>query len=58
MDVPPAAMLKAEGDQRIVYTADAAGVIWVSNTGTNDILYSGAVSRGDRLVLDPEATML
>ena len=58
MDVPPAAMLKAEGDQRIVYTADAAGVIWVSNTGTNDILYSGAVSRGDRLVLDPEANRL
>jgi len=57
-DVPPAAVLKTAGDQRIVYTADAAGVVWVSNTGTNDILYSGAVSRGDRLVLDPAANRL
>lgn len=57
-DVPPAAVLKTEGDQRIVYTADAAGVVWVSNSGTNDILYSGAVSRGDRLVLDPAANRL
>ncbi len=57
-DVPPAAVLKTQGDQRIVYTADAAGVVWVSNSGTNDILYSGAVSRGDRLVLDPAANRL
>jgi hypothetical protein len=51
-------VLKTEGDQRIVYTADATGVVWVTNAGTNDILYSGAVSRGDRLVLDPQASRI
>jgi len=57
-DVPRAAVLKTEGDQRIVYTADAAGVVWVTNARTDDILYSGAVSQGDRLVLDPQANTL
>jgi hypothetical protein len=57
-EVPQTAALKTEGDQRIVYTADAAGVVWVTNAGTNDILYSGAVLRGDRLVLDPQANTL
>jgi streptogramin lyase len=55
-EVPQAAVLKTEGDQRIVYTADAAGVVWVTNAGTNDVLYSGAVLRGDRLVLDAQAS--
>jgi len=58
IDVPRTAVLKTEGDQKIVYTADAAGVVWVTNARTDDILYSGAVSQGDRLVLDPQANTL
>ncbi len=53
-DVPPTAMLKAEGDQRVVYTAPREGTVWVTEPGSNEIVYSGPVHQGDRVVLDPD----
>src|SRR4051812_22482103 len=57
-DVPKTAALKAEGDQRVVYAAEQDGTVWVTERGSNDILYSGQVTRGDRLTLDPDAGKL
>lgn len=52
-DVPQSASLKTQGNDRVVYVAEDNGNVWVVNHGSNDILYSGHVRRGDRLVLDP-----
>jgi hypothetical protein len=52
-DVPKSASLKTQGNDRVVYTADDNGRVWIADHGTNDILYSGYMRRGDRLVLDP-----
>jgi hypothetical protein len=52
-DVPKAASLKTQGNDRVVYTAEDNGTVWIANHGTNDILYSGRMRRGDRLVFDP-----
>ncbi len=56
-DVPSAAMSKTEGDQRLVYTASDPGTVWVTE-GASDILYSGPVAAGDRLVVDPDTGKL
>ncbi len=56
-DVPESASLKAQGDNRIVYTADDSGTLYVSD-GNSDILWSGPVHRGDRVVLDPSTDKL
>jgi len=53
-DVPATAMNKAEGDQRLVYTASDPGTVWVTE-GATDIVYSAPVAAGDRLVVDPDA---
>jgi len=52
-DVPKSAALKTAGNDRVVYVAEDNGQVWVANHGTDDILYSGHMQRGDRLVLDP-----
>ena len=40
-DVPKTASLKTQGNDRVVYTADDNGRVWIADHGTNDILYSG-----------------
>jgi len=52
-DVPKSASLKTQGNDRVVYTADDNGRVWIADHGSNDIVYSGQMRRGDRLVLDP-----
>jgi outer membrane protein assembly factor BamB len=51
-DIPSSAMNKAEGDQKLVYTASDPGTIWISE-GVNNIVYSAPVAAGDRVVVDP-----
>src|SRR4051794_17421969 len=52
-DVPKSATLKTQGDQRVVYAAEDDGTVWVTEPGSNQIVWSGPVARGDRVVLDP-----
>jgi hypothetical protein len=52
-DVPKSAALKTQGNDRVVYVAEDTGTVWIANHGTNDIVYSGPMRRGDRLVIDP-----
>ena len=56
-DVPSTAMNKAEGNQRLVYTASDPGTVWVTE-GATDIVYSAPVAAGDRLVVDPDGNKI
>jgi hypothetical protein len=51
--VPTQAISATAGNQRLVYTAEQDGTVWVSDKDSNNILYSGRVSRGDNIVIDP-----
>ena len=52
-DVPNAAVDKAAGNQRLVYTASEPGTVWVSE-GSNHIVYSSPLVAGDQIVVDPD----
>lgn len=56
--VPASAVLKSQGNDRIVYVADQPGNVWVSDKGDNKIVYSGRLNTGDRLVLDTKNNVL
>lgn len=56
--VPSAAIMKASGDRRVVYTADDTGTLYVSDQGRNGVVYSGPIMRGDRIVVDPKQDQL
>jgi len=50
--VPESATVKAQGNDRVVYTAETAGNVWIADKDANGIVYSGRMNPGDRLVLD------
>jgi hypothetical protein len=52
-DVPRSAMLKTEGDERLVYSPGADGTVWVTERSGNRVAYSGPVRAGDTLTFDP-----
>jgi hypothetical protein len=54
IDVPAGAEIQTEGPQRLVYTAPSGGEIWVTDVAGSAIVYSGAVRRGDEVVVDPD----
>jgi hypothetical protein len=57
-NVPAAAQLTVEGKDRVVYTADRDGTVWVSDEGNHKVLYSTQVHAGDRLELDANRNQL
>jgi hypothetical protein len=56
-DIPPSAMNKAEGDQKLIYTASDPGTVWISE-GVSNIVYSAPVAAGDRVVVDPDTNKI
>ena len=50
--VPDSAVMKAQGNDRVVYVAEDAGNVWVADKDANAIVYSGRLNPGDRLVID------
>jgi hypothetical protein len=56
--VPADAMLKTQGNDRLVYTADQPGNVWVADKGSNKIVYSGRLNSGDRLAMDTKHNLL
>src|SRR5437016_2552346 len=50
-NVPISAQLSVQGKDRVAYTADRDGTVWISDEG-NKILYSTQVHSGDRIELD------
>ncbi len=57
-DVPASALLKGEGAQRVQYTSDAPGTIWVVDSAHNNVIYSSRVAQGDVIVVDPDKNNL
>ena len=52
-DVPPTAVLGAEGRDRVEYTASTDGVMWVADATRNSVVYRTRVIGGDRVTVDP-----
>lgn len=56
--VPDTAVLRAQGDDRVVYVAESPGNVWVTTKDENNVVYSGRLGTGDRLVLDSKDNLL
>jgi hypothetical protein len=56
--VPDSAVMKAQGNDRVVYTAERAGNVWIADKDANAIVYSGRLNSGDRLVLDTKENLV
>lgn len=54
-EIPTGASLVAEGNNRISYTAPGEGMVWVYNKGNGHMEYAGRVTRGDMVLVDPDA---
>jgi len=48
------AVLAAEGNKTLAYTAPSDGIVTVYDTHDDDVLYSGRVKKGDSIVTDIE----
>lgn len=57
-NVPPSAQLTVQGHDRVAFTADRDGTVWVSDEGNHKVLYSTQVHAGDRLDLDANRNQL
>jgi hypothetical protein len=53
-DLPSSANLKAEGNQKVTWTAPQHGTVYVYDDNNQHLLYSGEVHRGDTLSIDPD----
>ncbi len=53
-DVPAGANMQNEGNQRLVYTAPSSGQVWVTDVGSNSVVYAGPVHSGDEVAVDPD----
>jgi hypothetical protein len=56
--VPSSAVLKAQGNDRVVYVAENAGNVWVADKDVNAIVYSGRLNPGDRLLIDTKENLV
>lgn len=53
-EIPPSALMASEGDGQLAYTAPHNGDIYVYDTETDRMVYSGKIEKGDTLTVDPE----
>jgi hypothetical protein len=56
-NVPASAHMTVEGRDRVAYTAERDGIVWVSD-GNQKVLYSTEVRAGDRIQLDADHDQL
>jgi len=56
--VPADAQLRTQGNDRVVFTADQPGNVWVADKDSNKIVYSGRLNTNDRLALDTKHSTL
>lgn len=54
-DIPRTAVRVREGTDRLTYTADQAGRVYVYDPSADRIVYSGSVSSSDRVTMDPSS---
>jgi hypothetical protein len=53
-DVPSAASLSSEGTGRLAFTAPTAGTAYVYDNTNDKMIYSGPLTAGQRLSIDPK----
>jgi hypothetical protein len=52
--VPSSALLGAEGNQRLTFTSDGPGTIYIYDQSDDKLLYSGHVPGRRQIAVDPE----
>lgn len=57
-EIPPSAVMVAEGDKTLSYTAPSSGRVYVFDTVDNRMVYAGDVVRGQAVSLDLETNKL
>jgi hypothetical protein len=57
-EIPSTAMMAAEGDERLAFTAQEEGKVFVYDVNADRMIYSGNLKDGDEVVLDPEHNTL
>lgn len=57
-EIPSTALMAAEGDERLAFAAQDNGKVYVYDVNDDRMIYSGTVSEGDEVILDPEHDQL
>jgi hypothetical protein len=52
--IPQGADMVAEGNEKVKWTADMDGTVFVFDRDKNNIRYTGPVRRGDDIILQPD----
>jgi hypothetical protein len=52
--LPPGADVVAEGNEKVKWTADMDGTVFVFDRDKNNIRYEGPVRRGEEIILQPD----
>jgi hypothetical protein len=53
-EIPPSALMTSEGDGQLAYMAPHDGDIYVFDTETDRMVYSGKIEKGKTITVDPE----
>jgi hypothetical protein len=53
-DIPSSAVVRSESIGRSQLSADTDGTVWVVDTVTDRVVYTGRMLRGDTLLIDPD----
>src|SRR5918993_5168174 len=56
--VPSTALLGAEGDDRLTFTSDGPGTVYIFDQSDNKLLYSGHVTSRRQVVVDPKSNQI
>jgi hypothetical protein len=56
--IPPTATPVSAGNDRVVYTATAAGTVWVWDSASDRILYSGPLAMNQSIAVDTQANQI
>jgi hypothetical protein len=55
-NIPANAVVGSSGDDRLSYTAQSSGTVWVYDVNNDRIDYSGPVAANDSVTVDPGST--
>lgn len=56
--VPAMAVIGAEGKDRVEYTAQRDGFVWITDEDQHHVIYSAPVNHGDDVVVDPQKNVM
>lgn len=52
--IPESADVVAEGHEKVKWTADMDGTVWIFDKDKNNIRWTGPVRRGDDIIIQPD----